>query len=153
TFDITDALASGADHELVVRAVDEMRSDQLRGKQTATFPYLVHYTPTSGIWQPVWIEITGRAWIDELHVVARHDGSLIAEADVRGDGAVELRIVLDVDGTEVAAVGAAAGPVERRVEGVRPWSPDSPQLYELRAELAGARGETLDVVHGHVGFR
>ncbi len=125
TCDVTHALTPGADdHELVVKAVDEYRSDQLRGKQTATFPYLVHYTPTSGIWQPVWLEVTGPAWIDELCVVADADGSLAATADVRGDGAVALRLTVDGDGGPVVLEGAesAAG----RVDGVRPWSPSDP---------------------------
>ncbi len=150
--DVTDALTPGADdHELVVRAVDEYRPDQLRGKQTATFPYLVHYTPTSGIWQPVWLEVTGTAWIDELCVVADADGSLTVTAEVRGDGAAALRLTVDVDGSPVVLEGAES--VDGRVSGVRPWSPSDPALYGLRAELLDDAGAVLDIVHGHVGFR
>lgn len=156
TVDATDAIEPSRPddaHELVVLAVDERRSDQLRGKQTATFPFMIHYTPTSGIWQPVWWEVAGPAWIDELHVVAEADGSLRAEAAVHGsaDRVASLRLVIDVDGDEVVLAGATA--VDGRVDGVRPWSPTDPALYDLRAELVGADGTVLDEVAGHVGFR
>lgn len=156
TVDGTDALDPGRpddDHELVVRAVDERRSDQLRGKQTATFPFMIHYTPTSGIWQPVWWEVAGPAWIDELHVVAEADGALRAEAEVAGAArrVAGLRLLLDVDGEEVVLEGGPA--VEGRVDGIRPWSPADPALYDLRAQLLDDDGAVLDEVAGHVGFR
>lgn len=155
TCDITGALAQAGpdDHEVVVRAIDRFRSDQLRGKQTATFPFMVHYTPTSGIWQPVWVEVVGSAWIDELAVVAGADGSLVATADVCGDGADGLRLTIDVDGTPVVLVADHALSVTGHLARVRPWSPDDPVLYDLRAELLDAAGTVLDTVHGHVGFR
>ena len=71
TFDITDGLDDpSSEVELTMRVIDEFRADQVRGKQTTTFPYLVHYRPTSGIWLPVWIEVAGARWIRELHVTA-----------------------------------------------------------------------------------
>lgn len=155
TFDITDALADGSasdDHEVVVQAVDRFRADQLRGKQTATFPFMIHYTPTSGIWQPVWLEVTGPAWIDELQLVAEADGTLDATAHVRGHGAVRLRLTIDLDGGPAVLAGSGTD-VTGRLAGVRPWSPDDPVLYALRAELLDAAGATLDAISGHVGFR
>lgn len=156
SFDVTDALDRGGDgdeHELVVRAVDELRADQLRGKQTASFPFMIHYTPTSGIWQPVWVEVTGPVWIDELWVQAESDGAVRAEATCRGSGpSVTLRLTLAVDGRDVVLDGAPAGLVGQ-VDGVRPWSPGDPALYDLRADLLAPDGSVLDTVTGHVGFR
>jgi hypothetical protein len=42
--------------------------------------------------------------------------------------------------------------VDRRVSGVKPWSPEEPNLYTLRVELLGERG-LLDMVEERVGFR
>lgn len=156
TFDVTWALsADAADHELVVRAVDQRRADQLRGKQTASFPYMIHYTPTSGIWQPVWLEVTGPRWIGELHVVADADGSLSVTADLGGSASTvptpRLRVTIDVDGTPVVVEGEGA--IGGRVAGVRPWAPEDPALYPLTAALLSPDGDPLDTVHGHVGFR
>lgn len=157
TLDVTDALAPDADgadeHELVVRVVDEFRADQLRGKQTASFPFMIHYTPTSGIWQPVWFEVTGPAWIDEVRVVAEADGRLSVTPTVRGghDAVGAVRVKVSVGGAEV--VHEHAGAVEAVLERIRPWSPDDPALYDLRVDLLGRDGGVLDTVHGHVGFR
>jgi hypothetical protein len=150
-FDVAGALRGEGDHDLVVRAVDEMRSDQLRGKQTATFPFMVHYTPTSGIWQSVWLEVTGPSWIHELQVVAEASGELTATAQLRGGPASLLRLTIEVGGEAVVLEGD--GRVEGRVDGVRPWSPTDPALYDLRAEVVDDLGAVVDVVHGHVGFR
>ncbi len=154
TVDVTGALAAGADHhELTIRAVDEYRSDQLRGKQTATFPFMIHYTATSGIWQSGWCEVTGAAWIDEAWVVADADGSLRVSADLCGavDGA-SLRATVHGPAGPVELTGAPVG-IEGRIDGIRPWSPDDPALYDLDLEILGVDGAVLDRVHGHVGFR
>lgn len=154
TFDVTDALdGDRSAHELVVRAVDERRSDQLRGKQTATFPFMIHYRPTSGIWQPVWVELTGSAWIDELCVRAEADGTLSVAAVVGGDGAAAVRATLDLDGRSAVLEGELPCELTAVMAGVEPWSPDHPRLYGLDVELLDAAGATLDRVRSYVGFR
>ena len=91
TFDITDALDDpGSEAELTMRVIDEFRADQVRGKQTTTFPYLVHYRPTSGIWLPVWIEVAGARWIRELHVTATDDDLFTPELRVQLPGGAAI---------------------------------------------------------------
>lgn len=150
--DVTDALEEGRDvHELRVGVIDEFRPDQLRGKQTTTFPYLVHYTPTSGIWQSVWCEVVGASWIRSSQIVADPDGSITVDLDVAGDPAASARMTIGDDELVVAAEGYSR--FGGRLDGVRPWSPAEPNLYDLRLDLFDADGRTLDTVHGHVGFR
>ena len=69
SFDVTDALKPGAENELIVRVYDPTdRSYQPRGKQVEK-PGGIFYTPTTGIWQTVWIEPVG------LHAgIARPEG-------------------------------------------------------------------------------
>ncbi len=113
------------------------------GKQTATFPYLVHYTPTSGIWQPVWVEVTGERWIDELQVVAEADGLLRLDALVSRPGlGDQLRATVRDEG-EILATAAGTGPLELGIAGARPWSPDSPTLYDLEVELVAPDSTVL----------
>lgn len=152
TCDVTDALdGRTGDHELMVRAVDEFRADQLRGKQTATFPYFVHYTPTSGIWQSVWVEVTGASWITEPHVVADADGTVTVAVDTAGRPPARLRVTIGDD--ELVLDGEPGERLHGRLAGARPWSPEDPALYELRLELSDASGQVTDTVSGHVGFR
>ena len=56
SFDITDALKTSGQQEIVVEVFDPTdTASQPRGKQVL-HPGGIMYTPTSGIWQTVWIE-------------------------------------------------------------------------------------------------
>lgn len=187
TVDASAALDDGggeaADEvELVVRVLDEARVDQVRGKQTATFPYLVHYTPTSGIWRSVWCEVAGAAWIRDLTIQAwpvrelsgmvDEDGTeLLAryavDVDVAGD--VPDGAVLRIDGSAVGDDGADGlggvvmhqlrQEVSRGVELrggtnlARRWSPADPHLYPLTVSIVAADGSVIDSVHSYVAVR
>lgn len=153
--DISDFLEDGS-NEIVVQAVDEFRPDQVRGKQTATFPYLVHYTATSGIWQPVWLELTGRTWIRALDVSAGADGRMTVRAEVGGDTSARptLRVHLAAPGSVVAETSSSQdAEVDLGPDRVRLWSPADPFLYDLTVELVDAGGKVLDSVGSYVGFR
>ncbi|MCC7075571.1 MAG: hypothetical protein IT198_00450 [Acidimicrobiia bacterium] len=156
TCDVTTALVTGS-NSIVVRAVDEFRADQIRGKQTATFPHLVHYTPTSGIWQPVWLEVVGERWIRDIHVTARADGYLGVRADVSEHAAGDtLRVHLARSGEDLVTLES-----DSRVEleglcdqaSLQVWSPSSPALYDLEVELVDRDGTVLDTVRSYAGFR
>ena len=58
TCDITEAVADGKSHNLVVRVEDDLRSGiQPTGKQCGNYNSEgCHYTRTTGIWQTVWME-------------------------------------------------------------------------------------------------
>lgn len=56
TLDITDALTADEEHELVIDVFDPTSDgDQPRGKQVNN-PKGIWYTPSTGIWQSVWME-------------------------------------------------------------------------------------------------
>lgn len=152
TCDLTDALDAGsADHELRVQVIDEYRGDQLRGKQTKTFPFFIHYTASSGIWQSVFCEVTGSSWIDEYRIVADAHGTVTVGADVIGDTATTLGVTIGDD--DLVLHGPVGTELHGRLEGARTWSPDDPALYDLRVEVLDGDGRVLDTVQGHVGFR
>jgi beta-galactosidase/beta-glucuronidase len=152
TFDITDALdPERGMHSLAVRVVDEYRADQLRGKQTASFPFMIHYTPTTGIWQPVWLEVTGASWIRDHHVDARSDGSLYIDADVAGIDRPMLRATITL--ADLAHVAEGRAPLHFHCEGVEPWGARAPHRYAMRLDVLGDGGAVLDTVFGAVGFR
>jgi len=54
TFDITDKLNPSGEQELVVQVYDPTEGDQPKGKQSVA-PSSIWYTPSSGIWQTVWL--------------------------------------------------------------------------------------------------
>ena len=67
-FDITDAIKSGK-NALEIRVRDSHSPFQARGKQTfLPLPFAVWYAGIAGIWQSVWIEETGRRFIERAEV-------------------------------------------------------------------------------------
>src|SRR5207253_10594186 len=57
TCDLRRLVAAGETATIVVRARDENRTSQPRGKQSTQYaPYNCFYTRTTGIWQTVWME-------------------------------------------------------------------------------------------------
>jgi hypothetical protein len=84
SFDVTDALADGQQHVLLVAVRDP--SDQgpaPRGKQVQK-PNGIWYTPCSGIWQTVWLEPVPATFVRSLRTTTLADGQVRCEVDVAG---------------------------------------------------------------------
>ncbi len=73
-FDVTDALTRNAENTLVVRAHDPTDPSLPTGKQ-------IHwYTPSSGIWQTVWLEARPTAYISRFRIVPAIDPARVTFA-------------------------------------------------------------------------
>lgn len=118
----------------------------------------IFYGNMSGLWKSVWIEHAGEARLGDFFVVAEGSGRLCVTVEVagaraghevalslshEGGGGIELRSAV-VEG-RVTLVG--------RVDGVRPWSTDRPELYFGALSLLDGEGRTLDEVRTYAGFR
>jgi hypothetical protein len=154
TFDVTDILKWRGDEEIVVAVSDPTEGDQPRGKQSRQ-PEGIFYTPSSGIWQTVWLEPVPAACIDELRLTPDVDARALAvRAMVNSrDSALQVEVRALADGKEV---GHASGPANKEwllpVSMLHLWSPDDPFLYELRVTLKN--GETAgDEVASYFGMR
>ena len=147
----------------MVRAEDPVDDPaQPRGKQDwRPAPHDIWYHRTTGIWQPVWIEVVG-----DLHLT-RLDwtpdlvrGRVTLEAELSGapvDGArleVRLtrpdRVVAEASvrvGTTVA-VGILDIPEARhgQEQGDLLWTPEQPNLLDARVSLVAPDGRVLDEV-------
>ncbi|MEX2142719.1 MAG: sugar-binding domain-containing protein [Pirellulales bacterium] len=153
TFDITDALKNDAENEIVVSVWDPSDAGfQPRGKQVRK-PHSIWYTPTTGIWQTVWLE--------PVHHDSIADFTLVPDIDQQ-----ELRVTVHtrgrVDSVEVVAlVGAkqvarSTGKPDQeivlKISNPQLWSPDSPYLYSLRIVTRGAK-DAFDSVGSHFAMR
>jgi len=107
TFDITESLKRAGEEELLVAITDPTDGDQPRGKQSRK-PEGIFYTPTSGLWQTVWLEPVPGVCIDDLSLVPDRDAS-----------ALQLRVGANslADSVSVEAVALAAGREAGRVSG------------------------------------
>lgn len=67
--DITPFLRADGEQELILRVEDTLRCDQLRGKQSwEKEPSRCWYTPSTGIWQSVWLERVPDNPIQSIHI-------------------------------------------------------------------------------------
>ncbi|CAI6339914.1 unnamed protein product [Periconia digitata] len=149
--DVTSYL-NGGEEELVVFAFDPSDSDSYvipLGKQTLT-PDHIFYRPCSGIWQSVWLESAPRSHIKDLEIQGDASG-LVNLTVVATDGlpsVVNITIHERMTNSIVAKHVANAGsPVTFNVPSVKPWSPDSPTLYDVTITMGS------DTVRSYIGFR
>ncbi len=155
-FDVTDYLVAG--ENIATCRVHDPQDDEAKplGKQTSNW-----YTPTSGIWQPVWLARRPEAYIAQVHLTPNAgEGSVAAEVVCRNaptQAGIRLTVA-DEDGTPVAeevlkgnGQGGFEGVVACGAE-VRLWTPEEPHLYDVTVALR-ASDETIDTVHSYFGMR
>ena len=174
--DVTHALAGESADVLVVRVEDPSRDAGIpRGKQYwEEESEGIFYTRTTGIWQTVWLEPVNRQRIGALRLTPDvDDARLDAEVAVEGfEPGMVLRAVVTFDGEVLLddrytlrspllerglPLLGRGGPPEtpHLSRWPRPalWSPEHPNLYDLKLELLDAEGGVLDSVESYFGMR
>jgi beta-galactosidase/beta-glucuronidase len=149
--DITK-VARARDNVVVLRADDVLADKTIpRGKQHWTpEPEGIFYTPTTGIWQTVWLEPLPARHISRLRVSPDLAGAAV---DFELDGAGQVELVARLDGEVVGRWSGPAGAGRMHLERVEPWHPDSPRLYDLEARLVDEDGKVVDRVESYFGLR
>jgi len=163
TIDLTGFATPGKTAVIVVRARDDNRPAQARGKQATQYaPYSCFYTRTTGIWQTVWMEpvpdvalrrpritpdvanslfrleqpISNNRPGLRLHAVLKDETGIVAEADSAADMDLSPQLYLPI-------------PPERR----RLWSIEDPHLYGLEITLRDSEGAIVDRIESYAGLR
>jgi beta-galactosidase/beta-glucuronidase len=155
SFDITDAVNPIGDNELIVTAWDPTDAGtQPRGKQVRK-PNGIWYTPTSGIWQTVWLEPVCAAHIAGLKITPDVDNSAVTIRPITpptlGVCMVEVTIR---DGRKVVYTASvnAGGQIIMPVKNARLWSPEDPHLYSVVVNLK-LGNRSVDKVESYFGMR
>lgn len=151
--DITSALKTSGEQELVVQVYDPTKGGNPRGKQDP-IPGGIWYTPSSGIWQTVWYEAVSQTRIDNLTIVPDVDNNAlkIKVAVINGGGATVDVAIMD-GSVKVAEQTVPIGQeTSIPVSNAKLWSPDSPFLYGLNLTLSRT-GSELDKVKSYFGMR
>ncbi len=159
-FDITKLVDRGSENTVVIHAFDDTASGlQPLGKQSITGEsHGIFYTPTTGIWQTVWLEGTGDTYIREFRVETGPDTQqVLLEVDLDGP-AQGLTIEAQVEDDAAAVVTARTAAVWRdnrlvlSIASPRQWTPRDPHLYGLTLRLLRG-GEVVDEVRSYLGIR
>jgi hypothetical protein len=164
--DISDALERQGENVVVVRAFDATDPALPTGKQVGW------YTPSSGIWQTVWLEARPKTHIADFRIVTGiAPPSVRVNADIAGFDQAKYQIAFKskdrtVKGGSTSfepktqAPGAAPGDkptfsigLETTVSDARLWTPETPELYEATLELKDEAGQVIDSVETYFGLR
>jgi hypothetical protein len=174
--DVTDALKKDGPNVVVVRAFDPTDPSLPTGKQVGW------YTPTSGIWQTVWLEARPKAYIADF-VIKTEIKPARADIYIKTTDLAKLKkgtyflSVRSDDPTlargEAPPIGVGGGdtpeekaflktvkgagfeyiPVPVTVRAPKLWTPDTPHLYDVTLELKDDQGKVLDSVKTYFGLR
>ncbi len=176
SMDITDALVSG-DNSLVVKVLDP--TDQgvgPHGKQVLN-PANIYYTPTSGIWQTVWMEVVPAVYIEGLMMTPDIDKGVLnlvvnlpVQTGISPEYSVEVEYftpsVISTEPSDERSVskkqvsqsfllrndGVGANNIALKIPNAKLWSPASPFLYDLIVRLKKG-GKVVDEVKSYFGMR
>jgi len=155
SYDITPYLNPTGPQELIVRVYDPtINYGQPRGKQT-THPEGIMYTPTTGIWQTVWLEPVPETSISSLKITPDIDNNrLKLTVNTKGStSGITVTATAKDGGTTVGTVsGNPNTELYLNIPNPKLWSPDNPFLYDLIVDLKS--GSTIiDSVQSYFGMR
>ena len=124
----------------------------LLGKPRDDFYKFIYYTPTSGIWQSVWLEPLENDSVEEMDIVPNIDNGTIMVRVTTSSGDKEdllnLEIFDGVDKVMDTKIKANAKVELSLGENFKTWSPGCPHLYDLTVKLASG-----DRVKTYFGMR
>lgn len=161
--DLRDVAGPGQEVTIVVRARDDHRPPQPRGKQSQRYgAYGAIYLRTTGIWQTVWLEPVPDYALKRPRITPDLTNGLfrIVQPLTATKPGLRLRMTLKDESGSVATVERAVGedfvtqldlpvPEGRR----RLWSIEDPYLYALEIQLLDDSGTVVDQVSSYAGLR
>lgn len=159
--DITDYLAMDTDNKLTLRVEDINDPSQLRGKQYwKQKPDRCWYTPSSGIWQSVYLEQRPEIFIEDIKLTPDIDTNSVKakitlnqqSSQTRQQVNQTLSITITKDNIIVAKVEVLCLSNETEmtipiissdsIDEVDYWSPENPVLYKVKAKITSGDSVT-----------
>ena len=163
TIDLRGFAAPGETVVIVLRARDENRTSQPRGKQSTQYaPYSCFYTRTTGIWQTVWMEPVPDVALRRPRLTPDvANGMIRLEQPLTNNRpGYRLEATLRSDDEQIASAACDADqdfaprldlPIPR--EHRRFWSIEDPFLYDIEIRLLDSAGSVVDRASSYAGLR
>ena len=165
-FDVAYCLKEGS-NTIIVKADDSLAIDKPRGKQSwLGKKFACWYTPTTGIWQSVWLEFTGKDYINSIKLTPDIDNyqaecevfiSTTKRRTVRltasiGEGKFKFLQTLIIEAVNGYARGIFSFDDWGFITHNRLfWTPEIPNLVDVKAELIAEN--VVDTVGTYFGMR
>lgn len=164
SFDVTDYLQSGS-NELLVKVYDPSdEGPNPHGKQVL-HPANIYYTPSSGIWQTIWLETVPATHITHLKATPDIDKGIL-NVDISAMGKIDntvLEVIASANGEIISSSKKTIPAIGKKGElstinfpinipNARLWSPDDPFLYDLTIKVL-KNNKTIDEVKSYFGMR
>ncbi|GHF70630.1 beta-galactosidase/beta-glucuronidase [Amycolatopsis bartoniae] len=153
-FDVTGVLEPGRPAELTVEVDAPADKREIPHGKQRSIPRDdydgVSFTPTSGIWQSVWLEARGRTYVADVSVRGDSLTGFDIAGELAGDAPGTARVVALLEGHETV-LPVAGGRFEGRLEVGSPrlWSPESPHVYSIALTVGeGREADRLTVTGG-----
>jgi len=160
-FDVTHLVTVGVASMLVVEVTAPADKRHIVHGKQRSIPRDdydgVSFTPTSGIWQDVWLEARGGTYATVVELRGESRTGIDVRVQVEGDeteGTLLTATVVNGGYAEPIALKRDSGAwyVGRiELEHPRLWSPTDPHLYRVRIDVSDA--QCADVVEATVGLR
>ena len=158
SFDITPFLNGSESQTVVVSVKDGTNlSPQLRGKQHFK-PSGIVYTPVSGIWQTVWLEaVSDEAYLTEVKITTDIESGIVKIIPY-GFEALRDRYTVKAEvfnNKSIIVEGSVSAnkQLELKIREPELWSPDNPNLYDLKLTLTNLKGKKIDQIDSYFGMR
>ncbi len=153
SFDVTDSLIDGT-NEIQVAVWDPSDAHwQQKGKQKLN-PKNIYYTPSSGIWQTVWLEPVANSYIKSFRVTPDIDSNTVTlKYLINTEKQLNIKAVISSDNKIIETLTKAYDedmiiPIDNAIL----WCPDNPHLYDLTIELLEGE-KVVDSIGSYFGMR
>lgn len=156
SYDISKLLKYGKENLLEVTVSKHSQNESVNDAERRS-----DYWIFGGIFRPVYLEIKPKVNIDRIAVDAKSDGQLTAEVYLNNPLKTDqLEVQLfDMSGNTIKSPqyidivpGKEKQHFEIQYEGISPWSPEFPNLYEVSVKLK-QNDQVLHRIQERIGFR
>ncbi len=159
SFDITEHLTVG-ENEIIVSVKDDTRHPAIpMGKQSDRLEsYGCSYTRTTGIWQTVWLEFTGRAYIKRRKITPDADNkTILIEGCLNSVASAQVQAEIYYKGEKKADACAVSKNGRFSMTSViddeiKLWDVLKPEIYDIVLTV-NSNGDLSDTVKTYCGFR
>ena len=158
SFDITTFLNVRGNQTIEVSVKDGTNlSPQLRGKQHFK-PSGIVYTPVSGIWQTVWLEaVSNEAYLGEVKITTDIDKGIVKITPFGHEAlrsSYKVKASIYKNKSKIAEGSVSTNKlIELKIREPKLWSPDNPNIYDLKLTLTNPKGKIIDQVVSYFGMR